>query len=74
VGATDPGFNDTEHRVVLGNLIATLPEREQTIVRLRFYENLTQSEIAERVGISQMHVSRLLRKSLLLMRERHERT
>lgn len=73
VGAVDPEFVITEHRVVVEELIATLPEREQTIVRLRFYDNLTQTEIAERVGISQMHVSRLLRKSLLMMRERHER-
>ena len=41
-----------------------LPEREQSIVYLRFFEGLTQSEIAERVGISQMHVSRLLARSL----------
>lgn len=73
VGAVDPAFVETEHRVVLDDLITALPEREQVIVRLRFYENLTQSEIADRVGISQMHVSRLLRKSLLLMRELHER-
>ena len=43
---------------------AVLPEREQNIVYLRFFEGLTQSEIAERVGISQMHVSRLLSRSL----------
>lgn len=72
VGAVDPAFADTEHRVILADLIAALPEREQTIVRLRFYESLTQSEIADRMGISQMHVSRLLRKSLLMMREQHE--
>ena len=47
--------------------MASLPEREQQIVYLRFYEGLTQSEIAERVGISQMHVSRLLVKSLEIM-------
>ena len=45
-----------------------LPEREQEIVRLRFYEELSQSEIADRVGISQMHVSRLLRRSFEQMR------
>jgi RNA polymerase sigma-B factor len=53
----------------VADLLETLPEREATIVRLRFYEELTQSEIAERVGISQMHVSRLLRKTLLALRE-----
>ena len=50
-------------------LLSTLPEREQSIVYLRFFEGLTQSEIAERVGISQMHVSRLLSKSLEMLRE-----
>ena len=46
-----------------------LPEREQTIVYLRFFEGLTQSEIAARVGISQMHVSRLLVRSLETLSE-----
>jgi RNA polymerase sigma-B factor len=50
-----------------------LPEREQRIVYLRFYEGLTQSEIADEVGISQMHVSRLLVKSLDLLASRAER-
>ena len=46
-----------------------LPEREQTILRLRFFEDLTQTEIAERVGVSQMHVSRLLARSLPSLRQ-----
>ena len=54
-------------------MIARLPEREQEIVRLRFYEELSQSEIAERVGISQMHVSRLLRRSFEQMRRQTSR-
>ena len=45
-----------------------LPERERTVIVLRFFESLTQSQIAERVGISQMHVSRLLRRALPLLR------
>ena len=48
----------------LRGTIDALPERERLILRLRFEEDLTQAEIAERVGISQMHVSRLLRRSL----------
>ena len=48
--------------------MASLSEREQTILSLRFYGNLTQTEIAERVGISQMHVSRLLTKALTKLR------
>jgi RNA polymerase sigma-B factor len=45
-------------------MLAVLPEREQKIVYLRFFEGLTQSEIADEIGISQMHVSRLLVRSL----------
>ena len=51
-------------RVAVGEMLAVLPEREQRIVYLRFFEGLTQSEIAEQIGISQMHVSRLLVRSL----------
>jgi RNA polymerase sigma-B factor len=47
-----------------------LPEREQRILVMRFYGNLTQEEIGDRLGISQMHVSRLLNKALLYLRER----
>ncbi len=68
LAATDPGFVDTEDREVVEGLLAQLPERERTIVELRFYGRLSQSEIAERVGISQMHVSRLLRRSFEQMR------
>ena len=46
------------------SLIARLPERERTVLHLRFYDELSQSEIAERVGLSQMHVSRILRATL----------
>lgn len=63
----DPmGVADDELEVE--RLITRLPEREQEIVRLRFYDGLTQSEIAERVDLSQMHVSRLLRRALTAMR------
>ena len=57
-----------EHRVALSPLIAELPRREQVILHLRFFEGLTQSEIANRLGISQMHVSRLLARSLAKLR------
>jgi len=46
------------------SLIARLPEREQTVLQLRFYDELSQSEIAKRVGLSQMHVSRIVRATL----------
>lgn len=64
----DAAFADVEHRSVVADLLATLPERERHILRLRFYDELSQSEIAERLGISQMHVSRLLRRSVEQLR------
>ena len=68
VGDVDPGFGHVVDGGLVEELLSRLPEREQEIVRLRFYNELSQTEIAERVGISQMHVSRLLRKSFDAMR------
>ena len=74
LGERLPGGDATsqpvELRMLVGQLLRTLPPREAEILRLRFYEELTQSEIAERLGISQMHVSRLIRRCLLELRER----
>src|SRR5688500_5743474 len=69
LGALDPEMASAERRAALGPLIAELPEREQVMLYLRFYEGMTQSEIAKRLGISQMHVSRLLSRSLQRLRE-----
>ena len=69
LGGDEPGMEQVEHEIVVNDLLATLPEREQTILRLRFFEGLTQTEIANRVGISQMHVSRLLSRSLDTLRQ-----
>jgi RNA polymerase sigma-B factor len=68
IGGEEPGMDDVEVKMVVGDLLATLPEREQTILRLRFFDGLTQTEIASQVGISQMHVSRLLTRSLETLR------
>jgi RNA polymerase sigma-B factor len=68
----DEGFDLVEGRAMLYPALARLPEREARIVALRFFENLTQSQIAERVGLSQMHVSRLLAASLTTLRETFE--
>ena len=68
LGAEDPELIDVEHRAALSPLIAKLPAREQKILQLRFFGGLTQSEIASRLGISQMHVSRLLARSLAQLR------
>lgn len=69
IGADDPGFVAAEQRVELERGLRLLSERERRILLLRFFGGLTQREIAERVGISQMHVSRLLRRSLERMGE-----
>jgi len=70
LGTNDIGFDIAEHRVVLDNVLADLPERERAIVELRFFHDMTQTEIADRVGISQMHVSRLLTRTLVELRDR----
>ena len=69
LGEEDPEFMTAERRVLLSNGMRVLADREQEIMRLRFFEGLTQREIAEQVGISQMHVSRLIRRSLEDMRQ-----
>lgn len=68
VGVDDPDLATAEARQVLHPALSALPERERTIVILRFYGNLTQTQIAERVHLSQMHVSRLLASSLATLR------
>ncbi|MEX2625610.1 MAG: SigB/SigF/SigG family RNA polymerase sigma factor [Ilumatobacteraceae bacterium] len=64
----DAGFDLAEHREVIRTVLDRLPDRERRIVELRFFDELSQSEIAERAGISQMHVSRLLHRSFEQMR------
>ena len=69
IGDVDEEFDRTDDRTSLEPALAALPEREQEILRMRFEEGLTQTQIAEKVGISQMHVSRLIRRSLERMRK-----
>lgn len=64
LGADDPRYSFVELGQALAPAFRALPPREQAILKLRFIDDLTQSEIADRVGVSQMHVSRLLRRSL----------
>ncbi len=64
VGGLDSRFEHIEDRHTVVPLLQRLPERERAIVTMRFFEGMTQSQIAERIGISQMHVSRLLTKIL----------
>ncbi len=67
IGQDDPGYARVEAGVTIEHLTGILDERAQEILRLRFREDLLQSEIAERVGCSQMHVSRIIRASLAHM-------
>ncbi|HWE67794.1 MAG TPA: SigB/SigF/SigG family RNA polymerase sigma factor [Acidimicrobiales bacterium] len=70
LGEHDGRYDSVEERALLAPALATLPAREQSILRMRFVEGLTQSEIAATVGVSQMHVSRLLAASLKELRLR----
>jgi RNA polymerase sigma-B factor len=69
IGEPDEGFERTEQRLMLRSGFDELAPREREILRLRFFEGLTQREIADEVGISQMHVSRLIRRSVNALRE-----
>ncbi|HLM32521.1 MAG TPA: SigB/SigF/SigG family RNA polymerase sigma factor [Gaiellaceae bacterium] len=69
LGELEPEYEVSEDRAVLAPGLRVLDERERKILHLRFYDGLTQSQIAQQVGISQMHVSRLIRRSLEKMRE-----
>jgi RNA polymerase sigma-B factor len=69
----DGDLAGADDRVALRNLLGRLPQRERQIVYLRFFEDLTQIEIADRVGVSQVHVSRLLRSTLDDLRRQLER-
>jgi len=64
MGGEEPGYERVEKAVTAERLMDVLDEREREILRLRFHEDLTQSEIGERIGCSQMHVSRLVRGAL----------
>lgn len=72
LGDVDTRLEQIEDRETLRPMLEALPERERTVLTLRFFESMTQTQIAERVGISQMHVSRLLAKSLARLRNQLE--
>lgn len=72
LAAVGDGVEEVEARCDLASLLVSLPPREQAILRLRFVDDLTQSQIAARVGMSQMHVSRILRQALRRLREAQE--
>jgi len=69
IGTVDPEFERVEYREALRPLLESLPERERRIILLRFFHNMSQTQIAEELDISQMHVSRLLGRALARLRE-----
>ena len=68
-----PASGSPRHSATVERLMRVLSDREREVLRLRFEEDLTQSEIGARVGVSQMHVSRLIRQSIARLREEAER-
>ncbi len=68
VGAVDPGYDDVESQLAV-ELCSDLTDRERAVLEMRFSEDLTQSEIGERLGVSQMQVSRIVRRALAKMLE-----
>ena len=72
MGIEDPGFRLAEAAATVERLMGVLSDREREVLRLRFEEDLTQSEIGARVGVSQMHVSRLIRQAVARLREEVE--
>jgi RNA polymerase sigma-B factor len=69
LGRSDPGFDTVEYGAAIEEALDSLAKRDRVVLHLRFVEDMTQTEIAQRVGISQMHVSRLLRATLRRLRE-----
>jgi RNA polymerase sigma-B factor len=72
LGTDESGYAEVEDGTLVASGLDALDERERRIVEMRFFDEMTQSQIASEIGISQMHVSRLLRKSLAVMRGRIE--
>jgi RNA polymerase sigma-B factor len=69
MGGLDTNFDRILEVETVRPLIAALPERERTVLMLRFFHNMTQSQIAQRIGVSQMHVSRILTVALTTLRQ-----
>lgn len=74
VGEEDGRFELVEYEASLAPVLRALPERDRLVLHLRFVDDLTQAEIAERIGVSQMHVSRIIRRSLERLRAVAEHT
>jgi RNA polymerase sigma-B factor len=68
IGAHDPTLETAADRIALGPVFAALPARERQILTLRFFGNMTQNQIAAELGLSQMHISRLITRALTRLR------
>ena len=64
IGADDEAYEQIEYLQTIAPTMRALPDRDRLVLKLRFEDDLTQSEIADRIGVSQMHVSRLIRRAL----------
>ncbi|MFD2043843.1 RNA polymerase sigma factor SigB [Ornithinibacillus salinisoli] len=69
IGNEENGYNQTDLKMLIEKILPILSEREQDILRYTYFDNMSQKEIGELLGISQMHVSRLMRRSLRKLRE-----
>jgi len=72
VGGIDPEIEHITDREAVSVLVAALPQRERQVLHMRFFESMTQSQIAERIGVSQMQVSRILTNTLRCLRDQLE--
>jgi RNA polymerase sigma-B factor len=68
IGADDDAYEQIEYMQTIAPTMRALPERDRLVLKLRFEDDLTQSEIADQIGVSQMHVSRLIRRALARLR------
>ena len=73
LGGSDPAFDTVEYGAAITDVLESLSDRDRTVLHLRFIEDMTQTEIADRVGVSQMHVSRILRAAVERLRGEVER-
>jgi RNA polymerase sigma-B factor len=69
IGINEHGFDRAEDRATLANLLGAVTPREREVLRMRFEEDMTQAEIGEVIGVSQMQVSRLIRKAITVLRD-----
>jgi RNA polymerase sigma-B factor len=72
IGIDEHGFERAENRATLAHLLGCVTPREREVLRMRFEEDMTQAEIGEVIGVSQMQVSRLIRKAIAELRDAAE--